>query len=370
MKKIALLAAMSLAALAACTKNEPAPSVSEQQEITFASPVVGVSTKVPTYGLLSGDYPTTQTFNVWAWYSEEDTYDGNGKKYMTDVTVAYDSKDFNDAETEDGAWAPTPTYYWPKNGKLTFDAYSPTELNTLATVKCDASKGLTIEEYTVPTTLEEQIDVLYSNRAADKVSTSFTAGTTYEGVDIVFNHALAAVAFTIKQSEAYPVGTIKVKDIVINALSNGNFAHNITYPAGTAEVAPAWDDQNTPAEYKALAYADYATSLQPANAEGAAGATVLVLPQAFSNTNDVTITVNYYIKNQNEDALLQKAVFHLNDSNNQSGEYEADQSSVTVDKWEMGKKYTYNLTIGLDDIFFAPRITEWVGVNVNLPEIK
>lgn len=367
MKKIALLAAMSLAALAACTKNEPAPSVSEQQEITFASPVVGVSTKVPTYGLLSGDYPTTQTFNVWAWYSEEDTYDGNGEKYMTDVTVAYDSRNFNEAETENGTWAPTPTYYWPKNGKLTFDAYSPTELNTKATVGCTASKGLTIGNYTVPTTLEQQIDVLYSDRAADKVSTSFTAGTTYEGVDIVFNHALAAVDFTIKQSEAYPEGTIKVKDIVINALSNGDFAHNITYPAGTAD--PAWTNQETPAEYKALACADYAGSVQPVNAEGAAGATVLVLPQDFSDENDVTITVNYYIKNQNEDALPQKAVFHLKDTDNQSGKNQENQD-VQVSKWEMGKKYTYNLTIGLDDIFFAPTITPWVGVNVNLPEIK
>lgn len=370
MKKIALIAAMSLAALVSCTKNETAPSVTDQQEITFASPVVGVSTKVPTYGLLSGDYPTTQTFNVWAWYSEKDTYDGEGevKKYMTNVTVAYDSKNFNDAEDENGAWAPTPTYYWPKNGKLTFDAYSPTELKNEATVECDASKGLTIGDYTVPTTLEQQIDVLYSNRAADKVSTKFTAGTTYEGVDIVFNHALAAVAFTIKQSEAYPAGTIKVQEIVINALSNGNFAHNITYPGGTA--APAWTGQQTPAEYKALACADYENSVQPVNAEGAAGATVLVLPQEFTVDNDVTITVNYYIKNQNEDALLQKAVFHLKDVANQSGKYQSDQSPVTVDEWEMGKKYTYNLTIGLDDIFFAPTITEWVGVNVSLPEIK
>ena len=370
MKKIALIAAMSLAALVSCTKNEPAPSVTDQQEITFASPVVGVSTKVPTYGLLSGDYPTTQTFNVWAWYSEEATYDGNGTKYMTDVKVAYDSKNFNDAETENGAWAPTPTYYWPKNGKLTFDAYSPTELNTQATVACTALAGLTIGDYTVPTTLEQQIDVLYSNRAADKVSTSFTTGTTYEGVDIVFNHALAAVAFTIKQSEAYPAGTIKVKDIVIKALSNGNFAHNITYPAGTVAVAPAWSDQKTPAEYKALACADYAGSIQPVDAEGAVGATVLVLPQDFSDENDVTITVNYYIKNQNEAELPQKAEFHLKDAANQLGKYQSDQSSVTVDEWEMGKKYTYNLTIGLDDIFFAPTITEWVGVNVSLPEIK
>lgn len=367
MKKIALIAAMSFAALAACTKNEPAPSVSEQQEITFASPVVGVSTKVPTYGLLSGDYPTTQTFNVWAWYSAKDTYDGVGVRYMTDVTVKYYDEDFNNLEDENGAWAPTPTYYWPKNGKLTFDAYSPTELKSLATVECDASKGLTIGSYTVPTTLGEQIDVLYSDRAADKVSTSFTSGTTYEGVDIVFNHALAAVAFTIKQSEDYPAGTIKVKDIVIKALSNGDFAHNITYPGGTAD--PAWTNPKTPADYKALAYTDYANSLQPANTEGAAGATVLVLPQAFSAANDVTITVNYYIKNQNETELLQKAVFHLKDVANQSGKDQADQN-VTVDKWEMGKKYTYNLTIGLDDIFFAPTITPWVGVNVNLPEIK
>ena len=363
MKRIVLPAAISLAVLASCTKNEPAPSVTEQQEITFASPVVSLNTKA----LLEGaTFPTTQTFNVWAWYSEKEAYDGDGVQYMTDVKVEYSDKNFNDAEDVNGAWAPTPTYYWPKKGRLTFDAYSPTGL---AGVSCDKSEGLKITDYEVPQDLTAQVDVLYSDRAPNKIRTSYTSNNPYEGVDLVFNHALAAVAFTVKQSNAYPEGTIKVKDIIIKAQSQGDFAHNISYSGGSVTKSPGWADQKNRVDYKALACDDYANSVQPVNAEGAAGATVLVLPQEFSYTNDVTITVNYFIKNYNEAPLLQKAEFHLKDEANQSGKDTSD-NAVQVSKWEMGKKYTYNLTIGLNDIFFAPTITPWEGVTVNLPEIK
>ncbi|MBO5418804.1 MAG: fimbrillin family protein [Bacteroidales bacterium] len=355
MKKIVLLAVISLAALASCTKNEPAPSVTDQQEITFASPVVSLNTKALLEGTL---FPTTQTFNVWAWYSEKEYYDGtDGKKYMTDVKVEYNSKDFNDQETADnGAWAPTPTYYWPKDGKLTFDAYSPTGL---AGVSCDMSKGLTITDYVVPQDLAAQVDVLYSTRSHDNTSSSLKYNNTYEGVDLVFNHALSAIEFTVQQSANYPAGTIKVKSItVVDAFSKGTFNQNVKY-SPTKEETPEWDPVSEPKEFVILGQADYDTSIQPANAPGSIGSTCIVLPQEFND--DVKIIVKYYIKNNNEEPLEQTAEFKLK---------EIDHQADGVNQWEMGKKYTYNLNIGLQDIFFAPSIMGWDGVTVNLPEIK
>lgn len=353
MKKIALIAAMSFAALAACTKNEPAPSVTDQQEITFASPVVSLNTKAL---LEETTFPTTQTFNVWAWYSEKTNYDGtDGKQYMTDVKVEYISNDFNDQETDYGAWVPTPTYYWPKDGKLTFDAYSPTGL---AGVSCEMSNGLTITDYVVPQDLAAQVDVLYSTRSHDNVSTSFIDGNTYEGVDLVFNHALSAIEFTVQQSENYPAGTIKVKSItVVDAMSKGTFKQNVTY--SPANEAPVWNPISEPADFVILGQTDYDTSIQPANAPGSIGSTCIVLPQKFND--DIKIIVEYYIKNNNEEPLEQTAEFKLKDIDHQAG---------GVNQWEMGKKYTYNLNIGLQDIFFAPSIMGWEGVIVNLPEIK
>ena len=359
MKKLFFIAAITGAALVSCTKNEVAQSVNEQQEITFASPVVGTTTKATTYGLLTEAYPTTQSFGVWGWYSEAASYDPTtAVAYMTNVEVAYDEANHNSNETENGAWEPVTPYYWPKNGKLTFDAYSPIELTG---VSCDKTTGLTIENYAVPTTLAKQIDVLYSTRAYDKTSASYTSGNTYEGVDIAFNHALSAVAFTIKAADNdYPKGTIKLQSITVTADSKGTFTQNIG-------STPSWKVEKSGANYVIWEAADSDKSLEVEYTAKTAGQTSIVLPQEFKSSEAV-ITVKYYIKNGQENPLLQTAIFKLYVSENQSGK-EGD-AAVTVDKWEMGKIYTYNLTIGLQGIYFAPTIDSWDNVSVDLPQIN
>ena len=365
MKKLLFIAAIAGAALVSCTKNEVAQSVNEQKAISFATPIVGVTTKAPTYGLLT-EHPTTQTFNVWGWYSEADEYvaDETVKAYMTDVKVAYNSGNFNNAETENGAWAPTPTYFWPKNGQLTFDAYSPTEIQTGNNVKCDKATGLTIENYVVPNTLENQIDVLFSDRTYDNVSTSFTSGNTYEGVDIAFNHALSAIAFNVAQAGDYADGTLTIKSIAVDAFSKGTFTQNIQTDR---TQSPAWTAAET-LRYTILEKGNYAASQHLTTTLTAAGSTALMLPQVFSSSK-AKVTIEYYIKNNDEDPLLQVYTFELNQEVNQSGE-DSDGNTVTVNKWEMGKRYTYNITIGLQGIYFAPTVTGWTDVTVDLPQIN
>ena len=372
MKKLFFIAAIAGAALVSCTKNEVAQSVNEQQEITFASPIVGTTTKAsttPVYGLLTGTYPKTVSFGVWAWYSEAASYDpATAVAYMTNVEVAYDSDNHNTQETENGAWEPTTPYYWPKNGKLTFDAYSPIELTG---VSCDKTTGLKIENYLVPTTLANQIDVLYSTRTYDKTNASYTNGTTYEGVDIAFNHALSAIKFNVAQAEEYAQGTIRLETITVNAHSTGTFTQNINGDG------PAWSTA-IPADYKILALSEYESSIDLAETTTTEGVTtttnvayesgaVLILPQIFEDTK-ATITVTYFIKNGNEAPLRQTHTFNLKETDNQKRN--DGSKDVTVASWEMGKIYTYNITIGLQGIYFAPTIDNWDNVSVDLPQIN
>ena len=371
MKKLFFIAAIAGAALVSCTKNEVAQSVNEQQEIRFASPIVGATTKAsttPQYGLLTGTYPTGVSFGVWGWYN--DTEDTNFP-YMTDVEVKWNAADHSSTDPQTGAWDPIKPYYWPKNGTLTFDAYSPFDIQGAngCKVSCNPTSGLSIAGYVVPntglteTTTNKQIDVLYSTRTAPQNSSAGTTGDAYEGVDIVFNHALAAVAFTVKAADTYPAGTIRVESIVVNAFSKGDFAQNLN--ANPAK-APSWT-ANTSADYTVLSKGTYTDAQELTTTEATAGVTALMMPQLFSESK-ATVTVNYYIKNNDEDPLPQTAVFNLNDAVNQAGT--EGKTAVTVSQWEMGKIYTYNLTIGLQGIYFAPTIDNWDNVSVDLPTIN
>jgi hypothetical protein len=49
---------------------------------------------------------------------------------------------------------------------------------------------------------------------------------------------------------------------------------------------------------------------------------------------------------------------------------ETTLDALSTDVWEPGKRYTYNLTIGLDEIYFAPEVTDWTDeVSVDIPTI-
>lgn len=124
MKKLFYFAAAAVA-LAACAKNEVIPVNSgENQEITFN---VAPKTK-------AGPNPKTEAFSTnnvfasWAYYlpnTEGTSWDKNrtdakiyiGKEGDAGVTISHD--DVNNVWKNSGV-----SYYWPKDGKLTFFAYS------------------------------------------------------------------------------------------------------------------------------------------------------------------------------------------------------------------------------------------------------
>lgn len=332
MKKLFFMAAIAGVALASCTKNEMAPTVENQAEITFSTPVVAPATKDIVDGVV---YPTTESFGVYAWHNTADD------AYMNEVQVSYTAglADEVTGETagEKGGWKPATSYYWPKEGSLVFDAFSPWSVNGM--VSATKAAGLTITDYVVADAAD--VDLMFATRTTEKtnVNDGANADIPYDGVDIAFNHALAAVQVMAKTASDYAGTTIEITSIkIVAADSKGTFNQNVGSTA-------AWAT-STPAEY---AYAGK-TLTEEAQDLG----TKLLLPQAYDDA--LAITIEYTIN-----GLVQTGTFYFKDHKN--GTDESD-SSVNVEAWEMGNKYVYTLVFTLDEIFFEPIVTDWETITV------
>ena len=371
MKKLFFLAVAAVVALAACTKNEADTTAFEQsRQINFAT-VAGKATKAP----ITSNYfmHDNSAFGVYACYLEDgknwDSHFADSKLYMgtnngAGVSVSYD--------TTDGIniWAPADTYYWPLQGGLTFFAYWP---YTLDPDYAEGEKELTFGSFTVETTVANQVDVLVSDFAEDQTqnTTTYTDGavtSTVQGVPIQFNHMLSQVVFTAAAAtEVYSRGlSFKIDNITVGARKT---SASMTVVPGSA---PVWADPTALQAFEvsntAFPTSDYLTTTQSAEI----GDALLMIPiedflgadstdgnKALSDNDDEYVSVTYTLYRLSDDLNMgSKTVkFWLNDNNS------------AVNKWEPGKKYTYQLTIDLEKIYFAPTVSSWVPENqtVNVP---
>lgn len=380
MKKTVFIAALAIVAMASCTKNElKVPSTGTDAVISF-QPVVANATKA-TYLTTANMATECTSFAVFAWYPDGGTMQTTtttGTQYMDNVTVTY--KTFEDASDEgSNTWAPATNYYWPKNGKLSFDAYAPADAHAASTpgagkgtFTSSITKGLQIADYTVAE-LENQYDLLYSTRATNKNTSVGETNATYDGVDIPFNHALAAIEVKAKTAADYGTGAIKLNKITIqNAFNKG------TFDQGMADAmtigTPEWSNQDNEVSY--VLYDAGATLSDGANLSTTpltslttpAISNAILLPQDFEHTTTgkiVSIQVDYSIKGTNG-YLAQTQTFKLNTT---SGS-EAGSASAPLSAWEIGKKYTYTLLFTLEDIHFAPSVENWTEVTVNDIDVK
>ena len=348
MKQNLLFAALAVVAMASCSKNEVSQST-VTNEITFATPVLARHTK--SQEITTTTYPTTASFNVYAWYNSEEHFTATtASAYMKDVQVSYDSSINKDDDAGSGAWIPSTKYYWPKQGVLTFDAYSPNGLS--GTKSATADDGIKVENHTVGTELATQQDFLYATRAKDKKSSKGETNATYDGVDIAFNHALAVVKFTAKTKDNYAgTTTVKIKDIKIQSINNtGTFNQN------ESTSNPAWSAQTGTEEYVALTSTNFDSSVELITTPKPAGSTVIVLPQDLT-AGTQKLHIDYYLKTDAENAV----------EISQTADLYFHHASALADnnKWEMGKRYTYNIVIGLDEIYFAPSVAGWSDVAVD-----
>ena len=372
MKKFFMFAAMASVALVSCVKNEPSVSLNDNQTaIKFAAPVMSPNVKAATE--IADNYPTTEKFAVWAYYYDKTTDNeaynnfAGGEVYMNEVVVSYDGT---------STWKAAQIYYWPKNGSLTFAAYSPADnaLNTADKFSYTA-QGLQIAGYVVPADDAEQKDLLFSDRTYDLKANNDVneVGDTdpYTGVTMNFKHALSSIVFRAKTDIEYnesPKNTkISIENITLtNINSVGTFNQNLddskenpqTYVIDMTALTGyirEWSALGTPISYVAHDEGEILLSKDPIylynnDADATENATdLMLLPQVISD--DAKVVVTYYIDNGT--AKVKQVS-------------EVDLKTALVGEWIRGIRYTYVLTIGLDEITFEPKVAPWADYGTDV----
>lgn len=328
MKKFIFIAAIASAALVSCTKNEPAPSMEAQQEITFMTAPL---TKA------HGTFGETNRFRTWAFHDQADWTAGSATAQLyLGGDAGLEIQKIGEVWKND-----TQSYYWPKTGKLTFYSYS---LNTTGTFLTDATvactnAGITVTGYDIVENLD--VDFMVADQAADL--TANTDPHTYYtvGVPTLFRHKLSNVIFVMKTGDDYAGKTFKLQSITLNNVAKvANYAQN---PGGTE----AWGHTST----TNILFTDDATPFAMAGHTPAAKQSYYI-PQTFTDAQ--TATLVYEVITDNGSGTATETVT-VNEK----------LSTLFGSGWEIGKKYTCTVTIKLNEILWDPAVEEWTGVNTS-----
>ena len=352
MKKLIVLFS-AVAALAACSKNEVVPAVSgENVEISYK---VAPRTKADPQA-----FDTKNVFASWAYYLP------SGKKWATDYK---DAKIYIGKEAEEGVtisygnnvWKDqTASHYWPKEGNLTFFAYS---LNSSSlTDKSGTDTYFTClnheSQYGICGSLHldtnPNTDFLVADIASDKTANEKVYN--FNGVPTLFKHKLSRVKFAVRKKSDYPGATI-----TLNSITFKNLVYGMTYTQYQNDKAkgiiPDYMYPGTARSDQEYTKTDFEVSSSTAFAPvpDANEVRYIYIPQNFKDITDAdkiaTIEVKYTV-------TLKKGI-----SETDKGISETYTKTLNVkdifDSWEIGKRYTFNLIFSLDEINWAPGVDDW-----------
>lgn len=390
MKKNLFFILMAGVALTGCVSNEVS-SVSEDnapKALTFSSPVMysNSTSRAAYYGEIESHmygtstvytYPREEMFMI---YAVQHTGDFAGWAAATpheinNTAISYDP-------SVDG-WAPKTSegkyYYWPE-GKMSFAASSPADLENAATRTYGAT-GLTIENFQIASDASKQYDLLFSTRTVNKTSADMQHGAEYySGLPIQFHHALSSVCFSLKNETEAEVVLTGIR--VYGVYDKGNFAENLTenaedytqYEKGT-NVNPAWTVLGELTEESAAYVAFNGKVTFPVEAQRVASLaagdvdedgeadvvnSLLLMPQTLDDK--AVVEVHYTVDGNPHSKVAQ---LNLGETHN---------TGIPITEWQIGYRYTYRLvytssTAARDKIYFAPSTDAWTLVDVIIVEL-
>ena len=357
MKRFFFIAAIAGAALVSCTKNEVA-QVENQDAITFARPVTATATKAVE---IVDDYPTEYNFSVFGHYfTGIYTTIEEGQLYMDNVETAYSEEcvGWDPKAVENGV-----NYYWPKQGTITFAAYSPSSAEEDMDEVSYTGRGIQFKNFVVADKAEDQYDLLFSERAYNQTKADMTTEKDpYKGVQIKFNHALSSIYFTVNTDIDYTPDNyeINVTKIELRGVKNTGIFDQGLVDANNRITRvntewPGWtvlDD--SPVKTYVAFEGDQELTEKATPTENIEerenlnnNTNLILLPQRLTN---VKLYVEYTIYNNNTNAVVE-----------QTAELPITQYG-TVAQWFRGNRYIYNITIGLDKIYFDPTVKPWENV--------
>lgn len=351
MKKFFFAAIAAGIALTACVTNEEEVSVGTDAKISFEAPLVQSATRVT--GEIGTLYDEAESFVVNAkFYPSKFTSWAGGTNYMTDETVTYDPS------TGINAWVPALDYYWPKDGSLTFMAYSPADHTTWKPQITGTQETLKVDAVTIS---NGDRDMLYSELMKDKTGADTPGANLYNGVDILFHHALSSIKFKVCLVAGLNNTTITLKTIQLKHVHHkGNFSWDLN-----VDNAPEWTNTNTYKEYliTPVTGANQVLTKTPAFVEDAQPC--IMMPQTLSHggtDGNVIAVITYTITNYNADGeRIGTPIVQTREVDLSTLDYGTEQGV----EWLPGKRYIYTVNASLDRITFAPVVEDWKDQEVD-----
>lgn len=284
----------------------------------------------------------TGGFGVFGNYTATGDATAYGKNLFDNQKVTYSS-----SNTTSTKWAYENTKYWPTEGHIDFLAYAPYDSNQ----KLIGDSKL---EFTVNPTITDQKDLLWANAANQTKANNSGTG---KNVKFTFNHALSKLGYTVKLKENYTGATIKLTKITLAGSSNGT--EGAFYTKGTIDLSKdlsntssstaLWTISTPAAKQKFEWFSGTPQDLAKAY-ENPKTEYLFVIPQDFSasesESDKLYVVVEYTIDYEGVTTTMTNKVYKKLDN-----------------KFEQGKAYTINLTIGLTPIEFDADVTGWDPAN-------
>lgn len=273
-------------------------------------------------------------FGVFGNYAE--TAAGNtpayGENLFKNEQVTYSS-----SNTTSTKWAYKNTKYWPTEGHIDFLAYAPFDNSkTLSGTKID---------FTVNPSFTEQKDLLWANAANKK--------KTDNPVKFTFNHALSRLGYTVKLNDNYTGTTITLKKITLAGSTDGtkeafykNGTIDLSYTSSTTSPTASLWTISAPEEKLKFDWFSSSQVLSTTVTKNSDTEYLFVIPQDFSQkttgADELYVIVEYTIQTGSTATMTSKVYQKLEK------------------KFDQGKAYTINLTIGLTPIEFGVDVvTGW-----------
>ncbi len=355
MKKILIMGTAALA-LTACTSQEDvySPTSSEAQEIVLTNLSLKSSRAIVEGTALKSGTDKWLPMYVYANY-----FDGgsnyssyfNGGELKFAYSTTEESKDIFKGEK---------TYYYPlaaAGSKMWFAAYAtggyvkPTATWNTTAINADwaslASNSTKLYGLTFSPALDGKDDILYSDVA---VAAKFPPDNVPE---LTFSHSQAWLVFNIKAKDAATVTGIKVKSLKLaSCYVTGSAEVKLKDNSGSPTTELTWANGTASEQYVIVSSSGSYESISTATATTG---NILVLPQ-----NKVNFTIEYQMQNGISGGTADTTTNLTYTYTHTSGE-----------KWEMGKKYIYDITIGLNEITLAASVANWTDggtTTVDLPQ--
>lgn len=358
MKKYLILAAGVLT-LAACSKNNIENSAPKEISYNAVTAKNNVTKAIIDHAYYA---PTDPAFGVWGLYQETNWANNHangvwvGTNTTTSAKIVYKDVDYDFPDAE-----PTETNrewrndsgpdYWPISGTVVFMGYSPyTNVSSKASIGVtDNNVVLTVTGFQSSTGSYED-DLMWSDAVeASANGTEYTAtesDAAYNGVPVVFHHALAQITVNAKTlidyaSQGY---TFTITNITMHIDDGATLT--VSDPV-VAETTPTvlWTNPTTDASPSILS-----SDKELKNEFEKQGRSILVIPQDLATkqgTLDDKLTITYKVIHNGVTSTATKDILLT------AG------SDANITAFAKNTKYNLNLVFSLDEILYSPSITDW-----------